>query len=998
MKSSERSGVRTMHRLNAFVLIPVLGIAGAAVITTQTASAATYTVDRIDFDEGDAAPGDGVCAMSPANGGGCTLRAAMMEANLTPEADVINLPASTVESPIYVRRLRNPQGPGFPFQEFDELEGDIEISGSVTIRGINPSDPAATIISGRGRGEGFDPAIFDRIFQISPKFGPVAAPLDVIIEGVTLANGRTEVENWGGGAILVFSQSTFGPNPISPPKLTLRNVVFRNNYSAISGGALSNYGGTVDIDNVIFEGNANSYTPNFTGAQNTQQPVLFLSGGQGGTIANWAGDLTMRNSVISGSYSQAGGAIYAQDASNIPTLTVIENSVIRGNFGFMGAAIFNMSRGTWDFGSATLVQHGMVLNRVTIETNEAEFAGGAIYNIGTILLSNCVVSSNRAWDAPGNPTYPNKGGGIYNSGRVLDIQSSTIAGNDAEEPRLIAASSDDTRGGDEIYLDHTNNIDQRGFRVAFTNAIVGDNLIGLPVNDPGAGITDDCAGPIGYGNYLSSQGGNLYRDNTCAPAPAAAGAAALATGDKVGLDPMIEPLAANNAIPIVRGEVVKTMALKPGSPAIGNGIAALCPGSDARNFERIGACDSGAFQQNVNASASGNRAPAALADSASTNAGTAVTIKVLANDSDPDAVNRVKQLALAADAIRQPTNGAVVVASNSSVVYTPVAGFTGTDQFRYLVTDGAAQSEGNVTVSVYDPATANTPPKGVPDVQEINLPDPAVSGSSAPVATVSIDVLANDSDADAGDTLRIERVRGPTTPVNGVELITPQQQGPGAAVWSGVDVRVNGGVSGIANFEYDLIDNRGGVTNNVGVTLRINTIPAVLQSDIPKPVEVTAGQAVSGSIKATDRDGQPLRFTLLQAPASLIGTATVNEATGAYTFTASTLNGDGSFLVGVSDGSPPVSVPVGIKVIGGTDPVPTPGTGTTAPGTGTGTPPGQNNNNPGGGTASPPVPASSSNDDGGGSIDPFWFGLLAGAGILSRYRRHGRARGRGHIS
>ena len=987
-----------MHRPSALALIPVIGLAAAAVAMMQTASAATFTVDRIDFDEGDVAPGDGVCAMSPANGGGCTLRAAMMEANLTPEADVINLPASTAESPIFVRRLRNPQGQGFPFQEFDELEGDIEITGSVTIRGINPSDPAATVISGRGRGEGFDPAIFDRIFQISPKFGPDAgAPLDVIIEGVTIANGRTEVENWGGGAILVFSQSTAGPNPISPPKLTLRNVVFRNNYSAISGGALSNYGGSVDIDNVIFEGNANSYTPNFTGAQNTQQPVLFLSGGQGGTLANWAGDLTMRNSVISGSYSQAGGAIYAQDASNIPTLTVIENSVIRGNFGFMGAAIFNMSRGTWEFGTATLVQHGMVLNRVTIETNEAEFAGGAIYNIGTILLSNCVVSSNRAWDAPGNPTYPNKGGGIYNSGRVLDIQSSTIAGNDAEEPRLIAASSDDSRGGDEIYLDHINNIGQRGFRVAFTNAIVGDNLIGLP-NDPAPGITDDCAGPNGYGSFLSSQGGNLYRDNTCAPAPAAANVQALADGDKVGLDPMIEPLAANNAIPIAGGEVVKTMALKPGSPAIGNGIAALCPGSDARNFERVGACDSGAFQQNVNASANGNQAPAALADTASTNAGTAVTIKVLANDSDPDAVNRVKQLALAPDAIRQPANGSVVVASNSSVVYTPTAGFTGTDQFGYSVTDGKAQSEGNVTVSVYDPATANSPPKGVADVQEINLPDPAVTGSSAPAATVSIDVLANDSDTDAGDTLKIERVRGPTPSINGVELIAPRQLGPGAPVWTAVNVRVNGGVSGVTNFEYDLIDNRGAVTNNVGVTLKINTLPAVLQSDIPKPVDVAAGQTVSGAIKASDRDGQPLRFTLLQAPASLIGTATVNEATGDYTFTASTLNGDGSFLVGVSDGGPPVSVPVGIKVIGGTDPVPTPGTGTTSPGPGTGTggggavPPVQNN--PGGGTANPPAPVSSTtpsnSDDGGGSVDPFWFGLLAGAGILRRYRRYRR--------
>lgn len=934
----------------------------------SAAEAATFTVDRADFDEGDATP-DGICAMS--GGGGCTLRAAMMEANRTPEADIINLPASTVANPIYVRRFRQPDVPGYPYQELNEPEGDIDITGSVTIRGSNPSDPASTVISGRGRGENFDPAAFDRIFQISPNFGPnSSAPIEVVIEGVTLANGRSEIENWGGGAILVYSQASFGPSTV-PPKLTLRNVVFRNNYSAVSGGAVSNFGGTVDIDNVIFEGNANSYIPNYTGSQNFPEPVSFLSGGQGGALANWAGTLTVRNSVISGSYSQAGGAIYAQDASNIPTLTVIENSVIRGNFGFMGAAIFNMSRGTWDFGTATLIQHGMVLNRVTFETNEAEFAGGAVYNIGTMLLSNCVMSTNRAWDAPGNPAYPNKGGGIYNSGRVLDIQSSTIAGNDAEEPRTIASISDDSSGGDEIYLDHLNNEGQRGFRFTLVNSIIGDNLIGLPVNDPGAGITDDCAGPAGYSARITSRGGNLFRDTTCISESAPANVTPLATADKIGQDPLLETLADNGAIPIAGGNVVRTRALLAGSPAIGNAIATFCPGSDARNFERVGACDSGAFQQNVNTAATGNRAPTAQADSASTNAGLPVTIAVLANDSDPDPVAVVKQLSLVADKLTPPSNGLVSASGNNTVVYTPNAGFTGTDQFVYQITDGNAPSTGNVTVTVYD-AAVNTPPKATADTSVISVPE--ATGASAPSATLTIDVLANDQDADSGDTFKITSVSGPNPQVAGVSLVQPQQQG---ASYTGITVRVDGGVSGTANFVYSVVDNRGAATNNVPVALTINTIPTVKKDDIPEAVEVPAGQSVSGTIKATDIDGQALRFSLLQAPASLIGTATVNETTGAYTFTAKTVIGDGSFLVGVSDGNATVSVPVGAKVIGGTDPLPN--NGGTDPATNPGT-------SPGTGTTIQPTP-SSSGDSGGGSLNVFALLMLSTLGWCRRRRR-----------
>lgn len=74
-----------------------------------------------------------------------------------------------------------------------------------------------------------------------------------------------------------------------------------------------------------------------------------------------------------------------------------------------------------------------------------------------------------------------------------------------------------------------------------------------------------------------------------------------------------------------------------------------------------------------------------------------------------------------------------------------------------------------------------------------------------------IDVLANDSDADTGDKLRIVRIRGPNPPVVGVELIIPEHQDSGTALWNGVEVRVDGEASGDIGFEYDVAENRGAV-------------------------------------------------------------------------------------------------------------------------------------------------------------------------------------------
>ncbi|HEY7611017.1 MAG TPA: cadherin-like domain-containing protein [Alphaproteobacteria bacterium] len=91
-----------------------------------------------------------------------------------------------------------------------------------------------------------------------------------------------------------------------------------------------------------------------------------------------------------------------------------------------------------------------------------------------------------------------------------------------------------------------------------------------------------------------------------------------------------------------------------------------------------------------------NTPPQADDDSAST-CGTPVTIAVLANDSDREGD------ALWVEAFTDAANGTLVLNSDGTFTYTPVANFTGTDSFSYAVGDGNGSSDtAVVTITVRD--------------------------------------------------------------------------------------------------------------------------------------------------------------------------------------------------------------------------------------------------------------------------------------------------------
>jgi hypothetical protein len=95
-----------------------------------------------------------------------------------------------------------------------------------------------------------------------------------------------------------------------------------------------------------------------------------------------------------------------------------------------------------------------------------------------------------------------------------------------------------------------------------------------------------------------------------------------------------------------------------------------------------------------------NLAPVTVADVATTPQGVAVTLSVLANDSDANGD------ALTVTSVSKPQFGAAIT-DGQRVTYTPGATFVGTDSFSYFVSDGrGGVATGSVTVSVGEAVAA----------------------------------------------------------------------------------------------------------------------------------------------------------------------------------------------------------------------------------------------------------------------------------------------------
>jgi hypothetical protein len=190
------------------------------------------------------------------------------------------------------------------------------------------------------------------------------------------------------------------------------------------------------------------------------------------------------------------------------------------------------------------------------------------------------------------------------------------------------------------------------------------------------------------------------------------------------------------------------------------------------------------------------------------------------------------------------------------VLYTPRAGFVGSDTFTYTVTDGRGGSaQATVTVTVTQPNRS-----------------PVAANDTAAVAAESrdnaINVLANDTDPD-GDTLTISAVG---TPANG------------AATISGTRVLYTPRADfvGSDSFSYTVSDGRGGSAQaTVSVTVsRPNRAPVAVEDTAFTPARDPVNVTVLAN--DSDPDGDVIRVITVTQPNR--GAVTIN-ADGTVRFT-----------------------------------------------------------------------------------------------------------------
>lgn len=260
-----------------------------------------------------------------------------------------------------------------------------------------------------------------------------------------------------------------------------------------------------------------------------------------------------------------------------------------------------------------------------------------------------------------------------------------------------------------------------------------------------------------------------------------------------------------------------------------------------------------------------NIAPTANPDTATTTAGTAATINVIANDTDPDGTINPASVFV----ITQPLNGTAVAQLNGTVIYTPAAGFTGSNSFTYTVKDnlGAVSNTATVTVTVNAVAVAVSP-TAVNDLASTNKNTP-----------VTISVLANDTAA-VGNTLAPASVFILTQPLNGSAAATAA----GTVVFTPALNFV-----GTTSFTYNVRDNLGTASNTATVTvtvLNVNVPPVALNTSASMLSGVNPNVVFSmipTFISDVDGTVNPATVTIVTPP--LNGTAVVNLVTGAITYT-----------------------------------------------------------------------------------------------------------------
>ncbi|TYC78824.1 tandem-95 repeat protein [Stappia sp. BW2] len=304
--------------------------------------------------------------------------------------------------------------------------------------------------------------------------------------------------------------------------------------------------------------------------------------------------------------------------------------------------------------------------------------------------------------------------------------------------------------------------------------------------------------------------------------------------------------------------------------------------------------------------------PVPTNDAAQVSAGGSVTIDVLANDTDPNGDTLTITQINGVD--MQPgwqtwvaeADGLVIYNADGTLTYEPSASATGTKSFTYTVSDGNETATATVTATIVP--TTPTPTDDSADV--------------APGGSVTIDVLANDTDPN-GDTLTI-------TQINGVDMQ------PGWQTWvAGADGLViyntdgtltyqpSASATGTKSFTYTVSDGNETATATVTATVApVATAPAPTDDT----AQVSSGGSVTIDVLANDSDpnGDTLTVTQINGVDMQPGWQTwVSDADGLVVYNtdgtltyepSASASGTKSFTYTVSDGNETSTATVSVTI------------------------------------------------------------------------------------
>src|SRR6185369_8551175 len=620
----------------------------------------TMTVNSLS-DAGDVI-GNGICDTDLATAGEqCTLRAAIQEANANFGTDSINFSVTgtinlTGQLPDIFGSL-NINGPGSGlltvrrdtggnYRIFTTTEGDVEISGLTITNGRTPDGVQGTSNNVAPSGGG--------ILQTSGSLRLT----DVVVTGNTTGIGYSDLSSGSSSG----GFGGFGGGIDAAGTLTMTNCVVSNNTTGRGGDGGSPGSGGRGAG-IFTEANAHLTLKNVTITGN----VTGVGGGPGSNSRS--GD--------AGGIWSGGSGFQATATLDMTNVIITNNSTGTGvRFGGSGAGVFIIA------GTATLT-NSLVANNHNgngSTVNGSGGRGGGIFNFGTLTVSGSTISGNSTGDTASGFDN-NLGGGVYN-GFILTMINSTVSGNSNGVGPAFGAG---VFGG----VNTTSNL----INCTITGNTDSNNHPGLSMggqmnirNTIVAGNGPGGSGPDVDGYFIpgtiNSQGHNLIGSTPLSDFTA--------TGDQVGVDPKLAPLANNGGPTLTHALLLNSPALDAGDDCVAQAAHCGDPNfpqltTDQRGFSRIADGPDLDSTSTVDIGAYEKQAVFPNLADASTNEDTQV---VLGFDLD-DIASVTGITATSSNTAMVPNNGAnisVVLASSMGVLtVNPSANLNGTTDITVTV-------------------------------------------------------------------------------------------------------------------------------------------------------------------------------------------------------------------------------------------------------------------------------------------------------------------------